>query len=141
MSGNDDRTEERSRAVEKLEDGADVVGGGGGENEEYLDTAAEEVVPNVVAEPRSYTNQEVNDMTPDQAHAAAARVLLTAPQIQRPLGGPPLSNKELPRRLLAVAPIGALEDLVMLPSSHVNNLARCSVVWRASSPKKSYFNK
>ena len=40
MSENDDRTEERSRAVEKLEDGVEVVGGGEGENEGNLDTAA-----------------------------------------------------------------------------------------------------
>ena len=73
-----------------------------------MDTvAAEEVVPNVVVEPRSYTNQEGNDMTPDQAHAATARGLLTVPQMQRLLGGPPLSTKALLRRLLTAAPIGA----------------------------------
>ena len=107
MSENDDRTEEGSRAVERLKDGVEVVGGGEGKNEDNLDTAAEAVVPNVVAVPRSYNDQEVNDMTPDQAQAAAARASLMAPQMQRRLGGPPLSNKELLRRLLAVAPIGA----------------------------------
>ena len=83
---------------------------GEGENEGNLDTAAEEVVPNVVPGPRSYTNQEVNDMTPDQAQAAVARGLLTAPQMQRLLGGPPLSNKELLRRLLAAEAKAAEED-------------------------------
>ena len=61
MSENDDRTEERSRAVEKPEGDVEVVGGGEGE------AADEEVVPNVVAESPSYTNQAINDMTKDQA--------------------------------------------------------------------------
>ena len=46
-------------------------------------------------------------MTPDQVQAAAARGSLAAPQMRRRPGGTPLSNKELPRRLLAVAPIGS----------------------------------
>ena len=46
-------------------------------------------------------------MTPDQAQAAAARGSSTAPQMQRRLGGAPLSNKGLLRGLFAVAPIGA----------------------------------
>ena len=53
--------------MEKPKDGVGVFGGGEG-------TAAdEEVVPNVVAEPPSYTNQAANGITPDQAHAAVAR--------------------------------------------------------------------
>ena len=40
MSENDDRTEERPRAVEKLEDGVEVFGGGEGVDEGALDTAA-----------------------------------------------------------------------------------------------------
>ena len=79
-------------------------GGGDGGN---LDTAAEVVVPIVVVEPRRYTDQVVARMTPDQVRAASARGSLAAPQMQRRLGGEPLSNKELLRRLLAVAPIGA----------------------------------
>ena len=83
--------------MEKLDGGVEVAGAGEGENEGTLDTAAAEAaVPNVVAEPRSYTNHEVGDMTSDQGHAAA-RGLLTVPQMQRLLGGPPLSTKELPR--------------------------------------------
>ena len=78
-------------------DGVEIFGGREGGNEENLDTAAEEFVPNVVAEPRSYTNQGVIDMTPDQAHAAAVRGLLTVQKMQRLLGGPSLSNKELLR--------------------------------------------
>ena len=93
MSENDDRTEEKSRAVEILESGVEVVGGGEGGNEDNLDTAAGKVVLNAVAKPRSYTNQKVYDITPDQAQAAAARGLLTALQMQRVLGGPPLRNK------------------------------------------------
>ena len=48
-------------------------------------------------------------MTPDQAHAAAARGILAVSQMQmqRLLGGPPLSTMELLRRLLTAAPIGA----------------------------------
>ena len=69
-------------------------------------TAAAEVVPNVAAEPRSYTIQRVNDMTPDQARAAVARGLLTVHQMQRLLGGPPLSTKALLRRMLTTASIG-----------------------------------
>ena len=65
------------------------------------EAADEEVVPNVVAEPPSYTNQAVSDMTPDQAHAAVARGLLTVSQMYRLLDGPWLTNKELPRSLLA----------------------------------------
>ena len=53
MIEHDDRTEERSRAVEKPEDCVEVVGGGEGE------AADEEAGPNVVAEPPSYTNQAV----------------------------------------------------------------------------------
>ena len=71
--------------------------------------ADEEAVPNVVAEPTSYTNQAVNDVTPDQAHAAVARGLLTVPQMQRLLGGPPLTNKVLLRRLLAAEAKAAAE--------------------------------
>ena len=56
MSENGDRTEERSRAVERLEDGVEVFGRGKGENEGNLDTAAEAVVPNAVAVPRSYND-------------------------------------------------------------------------------------
>ena len=43
----------------------------------------------------------------DQELAAAARVSLTAPQMQRRLGGQPLTNKMLLSRLLAMAPSGA----------------------------------
>ena len=50
LSENDDRTEERSRAGEMPEDGVEVAGGGKGE------AADEEIVPNVVVEPRSYTS-------------------------------------------------------------------------------------
>ena len=53
MSENGDQTKKRSRAFEKLEDGVEVLGGGEGESEGSLYTAAEEVVPNVFAEPRS----------------------------------------------------------------------------------------
>ena len=91
MSESGDRTEERSRAVEMPKDGVKVAGGREG-------TATdEEVVPNVVAMPPSCINQAVNDMIPDQAHAAVAHGLLAAPQMQRLLGGPPLTHKELPR--------------------------------------------
>ena len=94
--------------MEKPEGGVDVVGGGQGETEGTLDpAAAEEVVPNVVAEPQQYTNQEVNDMTPDQGHADSASRILTVYQMQRLHGGPPLSTKELLRRILTTAPIGA----------------------------------
>ena len=79
-------------------------------DEGALDTAAAEVVPNVVAKPRLYTNQEVTDMNPDQAHAVVARGTLAVPQMQRLLGGPPLSNKELLRRLLAAEAKAAEED-------------------------------
>ena len=107
MSENDERTEKRPRAVEKTGDGVEVVEGGEGATAGTLDpAAAEEAVPNAVAEPRSCTNEEVNDMTPDLAHAAAARGTLTAPQMKRLLGGPPLSTMGLTRRLLTSAPIG-----------------------------------
>ena len=67
----------------KLEDYVGYVGGGEGVDKGALDTAAAEVVPNVVAEPWLYTNQVVNDRTQNQAHAAVARGLLTVPQMQR----------------------------------------------------------
>ena len=58
----------------KLEDCVEVVGGGEGENEGALDTAAaEEAVPNVVAEPWSYTNQEVIDDSGSSARGSGAR--------------------------------------------------------------------
>ena len=83
MSENYDRTEEKSRAVEKPEDRVEVVGGGEAE------AADEEAVPNVVAEHPPYTNQAVSDMTPDQTNAAVARGLLTVPQMNRLVGGSP----------------------------------------------------
>ena len=43
--------------MEKLEDGVEDVGGGERGNEGTLDTAAVDVVPNVVAEQRTCTNQ------------------------------------------------------------------------------------
>ena len=49
---------------------------------------------------RSYTDQEVSDMTSDQANAAVARGVLTGPQMQRLLGGHSITSKELLRRLL-----------------------------------------
>ena len=90
MSKQLDRTEVRPRAVVTI-DGVVVTG-------------AEEGVDEV-ALPRSFTVQEVKDidMTPDEAHAAVACRLLTVPQMQRLLGGPSLTNKELFRRLLAAA--------------------------------------
>ena len=66
-------------------------------------------MPNVVAEPPSYTNQAVKNMTEGQAHAAVARGLLTVPQMQRLLGGSPLINKELLRRMLAAEAKAAAE--------------------------------
>ena len=63
----------------------EVVGGGEGE------AAYEEALPNVVAGPPSYTNQAVNDMFEDQAHAAVARGLVAVPKMQRLLGGSPLT--------------------------------------------------
>ena len=54
-----------------------------------------------VALPRSFTEQEVKDMTPDEAHPAVARGFLTFPRMQRLLVGPPLTNKGLLCRLLA----------------------------------------
>ena len=83
--------------MEELEDGVEAAGGGEAENEGNLDMAAEEAVPSLVVEPRPCKNKEVNDMTPDQAQAAAAHGLLTALQMQRLLGRPPLRSKELPR--------------------------------------------
>ena len=83
-----------------------VEGGEGG-------AADEVVVLNVVAEPRAYSNQAVNDMTADQAQATVASGTLTVPQmqrIQRMLGGPPLTRKGLLRKLLfskAAAPAKA----------------------------------
>ena len=68
----------------------------------------------MVAGPPSYTNQAVNDMTPDQAHAAVARELLTVPQMQRLLGGPPLTNKGLLRRLLAAEAKAAAQLFLQL---------------------------
>ena len=85
-----------------------IAGGGEGGTAGTLDrAAAEEALPNMAVEPRSYTSQEVNGVTPDQAHAATARGILAVPQMQLRLGGPPLSNKELHLRLLTAAPIGA----------------------------------
>ena len=54
MSENNDRIEIVSRAVENLEDGVEIAGGGEEGNEGNSDTAAEEFVPDVLAEPRSY---------------------------------------------------------------------------------------
>ena len=79
MDEDDNRTEERSLAVKRLESGLGVVGGGEGGDEGNLDTAAEAAVPTVVEKPRPCTYQEVGDITPDQAQAAAARGSLTAP--------------------------------------------------------------
>ena len=59
MSENDHRTAERSRAVDKPEGCVYVVGEGEGK------VANGVVVPNVVAEPRSCSNQAVSDMTSD----------------------------------------------------------------------------
>ena len=59
--------------------------------------------------PRSCTDQNVAGMTPGHMLATAARGPLMAPQMQRRLGGEPLSNKELLRRPLIVASIGASE--------------------------------
>ena len=86
---------EEGKEAEKddVEDGAEGVGGGEGE-------AADEDGVEVVAEPPSYTTQAVNYMTPDQAHAAVTRGLLTVPQMQRLLGGPSLTHKKLLRELL-----------------------------------------
>ena len=64
---------------------------------------------NEVALPRSFTDQEVRDMTQDEAHAAVARGLLTVFQMQRLLGGPPLTNKKFLRRLLAAEADAAAE--------------------------------
>ena len=88
----------------KLEDGVGVVRGGGGDD---ADTAASEVLQTVVDEPRSCTDQDFAKKTPDQVRGAAARGSPTAPQMKRRLDEEPLSNKELLRRLLAAAPIGA----------------------------------
>ena len=105
LSENGNRTAERSRAVDKpgdsvegfeegegkavdedgVEDGGEGVGGGEGE------TADEDSMPDVVAEPRSYTSQAVNDVTWGQARAAVASGTLTVPQMQRLLGGPTLT--------------------------------------------------
>ena len=68
--------------------GVGVRGGEGGAAEEF-------VVPNVVAVPRSYSDQAVNAMTADQAQAALASGTLTVPQMQRMLGGLPLTHKGL----------------------------------------------
>ena len=73
--------------MEKPEDGVEVVGGEGGAVGPSDPAAAEEVVPDVVAVPSSYTAQAVNDSTPDQAHAAVARGPLAVPQMKRLLGG------------------------------------------------------
>ena len=54
MGENNDRIEILSRAVEKLEGGVGIAGGWEEGNEGNLDTAAEKVVPDVLAEPRSY---------------------------------------------------------------------------------------
>ena len=111
MSENGDRTEQGPRAVKNLEDCVEDSGGGEGVGERALDTmAAAEIVPNVVAEPRSYTSQEINDMTPDQAHAAVARGLPAVSQMQRLLGGPPLTTEKLLRRPLAAEAKAAEED-------------------------------
>ena len=64
MSEHDDQTEVRPRAV-VTEDGVGVAGAGVG-----VDAAAL---------PRSFTDQEVKDMTPNEAHAAVARGLHTVP--------------------------------------------------------------
>ena len=59
-----------------------IAGEGEGGTAGTLDRAAtEEVLPNMVVEPRSYTSQEVNGVTPDQAHAATARGIFTVPQM------------------------------------------------------------
>ena len=97
MSDNHDRTEEMSRAVARPEDGVEIAGGGLGEDERKLNTVAEKVVPAVVEKPRSCSSQDANDITPDQVQAAVARGSLTVSQMQRRLGGAPLSNKELLR--------------------------------------------
>ena len=62
-----------SRAVERIEGGVKVAEGEGDGDEGDLDTAAEEVVPAMIVEPRWYTGQGAKDMTPDQVQAAAAR--------------------------------------------------------------------
>ena len=73
-------------------------GCGAKEGEEYkLDTAAEEAVPTMAAEPQWRTDQDVKDMTPDQVQAAVARGSLKTPQMPRLFGGAALSNKKLPR--------------------------------------------
>ena len=51
MSEYDHRFKGMFRAVERLEDGVEVVGGGEREDEDNLETAAEEVVPTMVEEP------------------------------------------------------------------------------------------
>ena len=106
MNENDDRTDERPReGKEPAEEGVveeEVVGGGegttadddgvaegvgGGEGAAAAEDGVEEAV-----EPSSYTDQEVTDMTPDHTLAAVARGFLTAPQMQRMLGGLLLST-------------------------------------------------
>ena len=108
MSANDHRTEGGSWEGKEPEEeevvGEEVVGGGedttadedgvaegagGGERAAAAEDGVEEAVG-----PSSFTNQAVNDMTSDQAHAAVSRGILTAPQMEQLLGGPPLTRKE-----------------------------------------------
>ena len=77
----DDRPGNMVRAVERLEDGVKIVGKRGGNGESKMETEAEKAGPTVVAEPRSYTDQDVASLTPDQVRAAAARGSLKAPQM------------------------------------------------------------
>ena len=53
MSEYDDRPRDMARAVERLEDGVEVSGGGGCVVGGDVGTVTKEVVPAVVAEPRS----------------------------------------------------------------------------------------
>ena len=78
----------------------------------------------MVAEPPPYTSQAVYYVTPDQAHAAAARGLLKVSQMQRLLGGPPLTNKGLFRSPVDVGPQLPRPPCFLLEDTGVEVLAR-----------------
>ena len=100
MSLNDDRTAEISREEKGPEEEevaraeADVDGVAGGVVDVEGRPAPEGGLEEAVGPP-SYTNQEGQDMPPDQATAAVTRGVLTSPQMQGLLGGPSLTPKEL----------------------------------------------
>ena len=153
MSENDDRTEERSREGKEPEEeevvGEEVVGGGegttadedgvaegvgGGEGAAAAEDGVEEAVG-----PSSYTNQEVNDMPPDQAIAAVTRGLLTSPQMQRLLGGPSLTPKGLLRALLltkAAAEANAVEAAAAVAAKAAAEEAKAVAEAKAAAEAK-----